>query len=119
MKKNVVIIKEYKNIVFLSCILVLLNVGIDFAFHYATDTYSTANEKGTWYHILYENGRPLKSLICYVFESLNIPIGIIYHISHSLMIILSTIAVALFAIMLLRYIRWGKCSMWLCFFRSL
>lgn len=98
------IFQKYRTILICSFVLVLLNVGIDFTFHYATDTYSTANEKGTWYHILYENGRPLKSLIFYIFEAFNVPIGIIYHISHSLMIVFATIAVVLFAVMLLRYI---------------
>ena len=66
--------------------LVLLYFGIDFTIEYATDTYSAFNETGTWRHMLYENARPMEALIYYVIESLNIPPGIIYHISQTAMI---------------------------------
>ena len=98
-------IKKYKTIILSSLVLVLLNFGIDYSFEYATDTYSTFHEKGTWVHVLYENGRPLKSLIFYILETLNIPAGLIYHLSHFLGILFLTLAVACFSTMLFSYIK--------------
>lgn len=105
MGNEIIGIKKYKTILALSLFLVLLNFGIDYSFEYATDTYSTFHEKGTWVHVLYENGRPLKSLIFYIFETLNIPAGLIYHLSHFLGIIFLTFAVACFSVILLPYVK--------------
>lgn len=97
-------IKANKAIFLWSFILTLLNFGIDYSIEYATDTYSTFNEKGTWYHVTFENGRPLKSLIYYIFESLNVPGSIIYHLSQATAIILLTASVAFLAIILKNYL---------------
>ena len=86
-----------------SVVLVLLYFGIDFTIEYATDTYSAFNETGTWRHMLYENARPMEALIYYVIESLNIPPGIIYHISQTAAILLLSLSVAIFALILKNY----------------
>lgn len=97
-------IYNHKIAIISALILVLLNFGIDYSLQYATDTYSTFIEKGTWVHILYENGRPLKSLIFYLFEAFNVSGGIIYHLSHFLAIVLMTTAVSYFATVIRNYI---------------
>lgn len=104
------ITKKYKMLLLASFVLVLLNFGIDYSFQYATDTYSTVNETGTWYHIIFSNGRPLKALIFWAFEVTRVPFGFVYHFSHFLAIIFLAIAVAVFAVMLQHYVS----SSWLC-----
>ena len=104
MNKILSSIKENKNIYIWSLVLVLLHFGIDFTFNYATDTYSTFNETGTWYHVIYENGRPLKALIYYVIEIMNIPAGIVYHASQASGMLMLAVAVAMFTLILKNYL---------------
>ena len=78
------IIHENINIRLLSyCgILTLMFFGINFSIEYATDTYATFGETGTWQWMLYENGRVINALIYYLFELLHLPEGYIYKLSY-------------------------------------
>ena len=71
--------------------------GYNYSIEYATDTYPTFQELGTWKEKIYINGRIVAGFVYYLIERLGITGGIIYHISQLSSIILLTCSVALLA----------------------
>lgn len=78
-------------------ILSLLFFGVNNTLEFATDTYATFEEIGTWQWMLYENGRIFNAFIYYVLETLQIPNGYIYKLSYAFAILFLTLSVYIFS----------------------
>lgn len=94
--------KNYK-LFFCSFTLSLLFFGINYIMEYATDTYATFYNSGSWEYMLYENGRVFNALIYYIIETLKIPNGYTYKLSFCFAFLFLTIAVWLFGSLLLNF----------------
>ena len=64
-----------------SSILSLIYFGFDYSIEYSTDAYASYMDKGSWVFSFYENARPVKGVIFYILENMNLSAGILYHLS--------------------------------------
>ena len=78
-------------------ILSLLFFGVNNTLEFATDTYATFEEIGTWQWMLYENGRVFNAIIYYVIEALHLPNGYVYKLSYASAILFLTISIYIFS----------------------
>lgn len=92
-----------KKLLCLCFFLSLLFFGINWSIEYATDTYATFEETGTWQWMLYENGRIFSALIYYLIECFGISNGYIYKLSWLTAIFFLTAGVYLLSQLLLTY----------------
>lgn len=125
-------ISKDKKLILYPFILSLLFFGVNVTLEYATDTYATFEELGTWQWMLYENGRIFNALIYYVIEALQIPNGYVYKLSYAFAILFLTLSIYFFSKLLKDFCRndllyfilgipyyWGYLHQFLsCFFES-
>ena len=64
-----------------SSILSLIYFGFDYSIEYSTDAYASYMDKGSWVFSFYENARPVKGVVFYILENMNLSAGILYHLS--------------------------------------
>lgn len=94
-----------KKLILYPFILSLLFFGVNVTLEYATDTYATFEELGTWQWMLYENGRIFNALIYYVIEALQIPNGYVYKLSYAFAILFLTLSIYFFSKLLKDFCR--------------
>lgn len=86
-----------KNLIIYPFLLSLLFFGVNNTLEYATDTYATFEELGTWQWMLYENGRVFNAFIYYIIEKLQISNGYVYKLSYGCAILFLSFAIYIFS----------------------
>lgn len=97
---------------FLICMTVtLLLFGVDSVLEFATDTYSTFCESGTWSWMLYGNGRIISAFVYYIIEEvLHMSPSAIYILSYTSAIIFLTLSIYLLSDTVRKYCDGTLCA---------